>query len=454
MPNVLIIGGSDAGISAALRIKELTTDAKITIMLKDQFPNFSICGLPFYISGEVKAWRNLAHRTHEQITNQGIDLLMEHCANHIDPENKSVTAVDSNGQTVKISYDKLILGTGAVSFCPPINGADLPCVFFLRWMDDCFALNKHLEKRKPESAIIVGAGYIGLEMADAFVLRGMKVTLLEAVPSVLRTVHESFGQIVEDELVRHGVEVFKGVSIEEIREDGRQLEIKASNGFQIKGDLVLIAAGASPESKLAQSAGIEVNPHGAIKVNRKMETNIADIYAAGDCVETWHQLLQKFVYMPLGTTAHKQGRIAGQNAVGFSRNFEGSLGTQVVKVFNLVIARTGLREVEAKAEGYDPLTVHFETWDHKKYYPGARRIQLRITADTKTSVILGAQIIGQYQCEVSKRVDILASAIFHRMTIEQFNDLDLAYTPPLSSPWDPVQMATQAWAKKFRESQS
>jgi NADPH-dependent 2,4-dienoyl-CoA reductase/sulfur reductase-like enzyme len=168
-------------------------------------------------------------------------------------------------------------------------------------------------------------------------------------------------------------------------------------------------------------------------------------------VETWHQLLQQYVYMPLGSTAHKQGRVAGENAVGGQREFQGSLGTQVVKVFDLAIARTGLREEEARQAGYEPMTVSFETWDHKVYYPGAHPIKIRVTADVNTKAILGAQIIGHYKGEVAKRIDIFATAIFHRMTIEQLNDLDLSYTPPLSSPWDPVQMAAQAWPKQLRD---
>jgi NADPH-dependent 2,4-dienoyl-CoA reductase/sulfur reductase-like enzyme len=175
-----------------------------------------------------------------------------------------------------------------------------------------------------------------------------------------------------------------------------------------------------------------------------METNIPDIYAAGDCVQTWHQLLQKSVCLPLGTTAHKQGRIAGENAVGGNREFQGSLGTQVVKVFDLAIARTGLREAEAQQVAYEPLTIVFETWDHKVYYPNAHPIIIRVTGDIKTK----AQIIGHYQGEVAKRIDIFATAIFQRMTMEQISDLDLSYTPPLSSPWDPVPMAAQTWSKQ------
>ena len=178
-----------------------------------------------------------------------------------------------------------------------------------------------------------------------------------------------------------------------------------------------------------------------------METNIEDIYAAGDCVETWHNLIEKNMYLPLGTTAHKQGRIAGENAIGGDRDFPGSLGTQVVKIFDTVAARTGLRDEEASRAGFDPLSADFETWDHKVYYPGAKKMRIRITGDRNSLQLLGAQMTGAYQTEVSKRLDVFATALFHRMKVEELNDLDLSYTPPLSSPWDPIQMCAQAWIK-------
>jgi NADPH-dependent 2,4-dienoyl-CoA reductase/sulfur reductase-like enzyme len=182
-----------------------------------------------------------------------------------------------------------------------------------------------------------------------------------------------------------------------------------------------------------------------------METNVPDIYAAGDCVETWHHLLGEHTYLPLGSTAHKQGRVAGENAVGGHREYAGSLGTQVVKVFDLVVARTGLRDTEASEAGFDPLTVEMETWDHKVYYPGAKKMRIRITGDRQTGRLLGTQIVGHRGTEVSKRIDTVATALFHDIEMEALNDLDLSYTPPLSSPWDPIQMAAQAWAKAWRE---
>ena len=449
MSKVLIIGGSDAGISAALRIRELSPSTEVNVMLADDYPNFSICGLPFYLSGEVTDWRNLAHRTKDDILREGINVLTQHRATKINSQEKLVTAINSQGETIQLLYDRLIIGTGAVSRQPQISGLELPGVYFLRWMGDSFKLNQHLQQNSPpKSVIIVGGGYIGLEMADALTLRGIQVTLVEHSSTVLKTVHSTFGERVEDELKSHGVQMATGISVTKIEKDNEQLTVFGSPDFSAKADLVIVAVGAKPATELAQTAAITLGEYGAIQVNRRMETNISDIYAAGDCVQTWHQLLQKSVYLPLGTTAHKQGRIAGENAVGGNREFQGSLGTQVVKVFDLAIARTGLREAEAEQAGYEPLTIDFETWDHKVYYPHAHPIGIRVTGDINTKAILGAQIIGHYQGEIAKRVDIFAIAIFHRMTIEQISDLDLSYTPPLSSPWDPVQMAAQAWSKQ------
>ena len=447
MTHLLIIGGSDAGISAALRAKELAPSTEMTILLSDNFPNFSICGLPFFLSGEVSDWRNLAHRTKDDITREGIQLLTNHTATAIHSTEKAVTAIDTKGQKHHIHYDRLVICTGAVSHQPHIQGIELPGVYFLRWMADSFAVQRHLSEYNPQTVVIIGGGYVGLEMADALVLRGLKVTLVEHSATVLKTVAPSLGEMVAAELQSRGVAVATGISIEAIQEQGNQLLVIGSNGFKAITDLVLVAVGAKPSTQLAESAGVELGLGNAIRVNRKMETNIPDVYAAGDCVETWHRLLQKCIYLPLGTTAHKQGRTAGENAVGGHAEFAGSLGTQVVKVFELSIARTGLREAEASEAGFDPMSVESEIWDHKVYYPGAHKLRIRVTGDRRSGRLLGAQMAGHYQGEVAKRIDIFATALFHGMRVDELNDLDLSYTPPFSSPWDPVQMSAQAWVK-------
>jgi NADPH-dependent 2,4-dienoyl-CoA reductase/sulfur reductase-like enzyme len=450
MNRLLIVGGSDAGISAALRAREVDGNVQITVVLADRFPNYSVCGLPFYESGEVPDWHWLAHRTAEEITGEGISLVLDHTAQSINASRHEVTVVDTRGQVRQLGYDRLVIATGAVPVRPHIPDINLAGVFLLRSMEDSFAVHEYLDTYAPHSAVIVGGGYIGMEMADAFVQRGLTVTVVEHGASVLKTVDESLGRFVSAELRSHGVEVITNVAIERIAQAGRQLHVMGLQEFSTTTDLVLMAVGVQPQTELAQSAGVALGVGQAIRVSRAMETNVADIYAAGDCVETWHRLLRQPTYLPLGTTAHKQGRIAGENAVGGHREFAGTLGTQVVKVFDLVVARTGLRDFEARDAGFYPLTVESTVWDHKVYYPGAQQIRIRVTGDRKTGRLLGVQMVGHYHGETAKRIDIFATALFHGMRVDELNDLDLSYTPPVSSPWDPVQMSAQAWMKAQR----
>lgn len=447
MSHLVIVGGSDAGISAALRARELDTSVQVTMIVEDAFPNYSICGLPFYLSGEVPDYHQLAHRTREEITRAGIDLLLDHTAQAIDPESHRVTVEDRAEQTQQIPYDRLILATGARSRRPRILGLDLPGVFLLHTMESSFQMQQYLQASSPRSALIVGGGYIGLEMADAFTRRGLSVTLIEHGASVLKTIDPSLGRLVQGELEQHGVVVHTGIGVQQITTQQEHLCVSGTGGFEAAADIVLVAVGVEPRTELAHAIGIERGTQGAVRVTRAMETTVADVLAAGDCVETWHRLLEQPTYLPLGTTAHKQGRIAGETAVGRSSCFAGTLGTQVVKVFDLAIARTGLREHEARAAGFDPLTIEGAYFDHKVYYPGAQTVHLRLTGDRRTGRLLGAQMVGPVQTEVAKRIDIIATALFHAMTVEALSDLDLSYTPPLGSPWDLIQTCAQQWSQ-------
>lgn len=448
MTKLLIIGGSDAGISAALRAREVNPTWEVTVVVADRYPNYSICGLPFWLGGEVANRHDLAHRTAEDIESQDIRLMLAHTAQAIDPSSKAVTVVDDAGHSQQIPFDSLVIGTGAVPASPPIEGLDHPDVFFLRTMADGFALRDYLEAESPDSAVVVGGGYIGLEMTEALKRRGMEVTLVEYMPSVLTTLDPPLGALVGEELGERGVTVATGVAVEAVERRDDDLIVTGSEGFYTETDLVLVATGVRPDAQLAMTAGVETGRWGATRVNRAMETNVPHVYAAGDCAETYHRLLERNVYLPLGSTAHKQGRVAGENAVGGQAAFGGTLGTQVVKVFDLVAARTGLRDDEAREAGFDPLTVEIEAWDHKVYYPGAHRLYLRVTGDRRTGQLLGAQIVGHRAAEVSKRVDVFATALFNTMTVEGLNKVDLSYTPPLSSPWDVVQMSAQTWLHK------
>ena len=312
-------------------------------------------------------------------------------------------------------------------------------------MEDSFQMHHYLSSRPVRSALIVGGGYIGLEMADALTFRGLSVTLVEHGKSVLKTIDPSLGALVQTTLEQHGVVIHSDIQVQQIARDEVGLSVSGTGHFEAHADLVVVAVGVQPRTELAQGLGIAFGTQGAMRVQRTMATSVPDIYAAGDCVETWHRVLERPMYLPLGTTAHKQGRVAGENAVGGERFFAGTVGTQVVKVFDLAIARTGLREHEAWEAGFDPLTIDGIFWDHKVYYPGAQSVHLRFTGDHTTGRFLGAQLIGPVRTEVAKRIDTFATALFHEMAVEAISDLDLSYTPPLGSPWDLVQMGAQAW---------
>ncbi len=459
--HLVMIGGSDAGISAALRARELDPGAEVTVVLEDAYPNFSICGIPYYVSGEVSNWRNLAHRTVADLEAAGMRLRLDTTARRIDVPARKLLLTSADGGEELLGYDKLVVGTGAVPVRPPIAGLAGPGalgpgdgVHLLHTMGDTFAVMATLEQAAPASAVIIGAGYIGLEMADALTVRGLQVTQMEQLPEVLPTVDPGLGALVHAELAGRGVQVLTGTTVWAITraapgQPGR-LDVHATtaDGSPVTrtADMVLVVAGVRPETTLAAGAGAALGVKGAIAVDPGMRTNLPDVFAAGDCVITHHRLLG-VTYLPLGTTAHKQGRVAGENALGGNRQFPGSLGTQVVKIFDQAAARTGLRDHEAATAGFDPVTVESQADDHKAYYPGSHRITMRVTGDRATGRLLGLQLYGHKNAEIAKRIDIAATAIYSTMTVDAVSDLDLSYTPPLGSPWDAVQMGAQAWTR-------
>jgi len=445
----LIIGASDAGISAALRIKEIRPDSAVKVIDADYYPNFSICGLPFLISSEVSDWRKLAHRTIPEIEKNGIQLLLGKKIKFINPQKRIIAYAEQNGAFSELIYDRLLLATGGISLIPQIKGVENEGVFFLRWIGDGLKIQKYLSQHQVKSAAVIGGGYIGMEMADALVKRGIQVTVLEYAPSVLTTLDAELASYIKKELEKNDVIVKTHHEVKEIIRSNNGLFIINKRGENLSADLVIVAAGVKPNISIAATAGVALGISGAINVNRQMKTNLPDIYAAGDCAETWHRIMRKNVYLPLGSTSHKQGRIAGENMAGGDAGYEGSLGTQVVAVFNAVAAKTGLRETEAASAGFMPATAQCAAWDHKVYYPDARQIIIRITGDRQTGKLLGAQMVGHRSSQVAKRIDVLAAALYHGMKVADIDKLDLSYTPPLSTPWDPVQMAAHAWVKEY-----
>ena len=444
--HIIIVGGSDAGTEAALAARRTDPSAEITMLVADEYVNYSVCGLPFYVSGEVDDWHALAHRDLASIRAAGIDVRLGHRADAIDPIARRLAGRDRAAR-FDLGYDRVVIATGATPVRPSIPGIDADGVFVLHTMGDGLRLRGWLDERRPSTVLVAGGGYIGVELADALTRRGVRVTLAGRAHSVLPTIDPPLGNLLGDELERNGVAVLTRCPVGAIEASAGRLRVRLAHGDGVPVDGVIVAAGVQPDVALASSAGIELGVRGAIVVTRAMTTSDLAVYAAGDCVETFHALLERPMYAPLGTTAHKQGRVAGINAAGGTASFAGSLGTQVVKVFDLAAARTGLSEADAEAAGWQARTVATTVPDHTRYYPGATDLHIRIVGDAVTGRLLGVQIVGDWRSEVAKRIDIAATAIHEGLRVEGLTRLDLSYTPPVSSPWDPLQVAADAWIR-------
>ena len=453
--HVAVVGGSDAGIEAARRCRELAPDWDVTVLVADAYPNLSICGLPYWHSRDVGRWQDLAHRSVEDLEATGVRLLLDHEVTALDLDAHTL-AFTQCGNPGTLMFDRLVLGTGATPVRPPIDGLDAlgPAdgVHVLHTMPDAFSLDATVaEATSGEAggvAAIVGAGYVGLEMAEALSTRGLRVVVLEQLGQVLpRTLDAELAAELDAHLREQGVDVRCDTAVHGIhRRPDAGLRLSVDLGDEtLAADLVLVATGVRPATDLAVAVGLKLGKADAIAVDRQMRTSAPGVWAAGDCVHTHHRLTATESYLPLGTTAHKQGRVAGENVAGGSAEYAGSLGTQAVKIFDRVAAATGLRQHEATEGGFDPVTVQVAVDDHKRYYPGATELRVRLTGDRATGRLLGGQLVGAYGAEVSKRVDVLAVAIHYRAGVAELGDLDLSYTPPLAAPWDALQQAAHAW---------
>jgi NADPH-dependent 2,4-dienoyl-CoA reductase/sulfur reductase-like enzyme len=445
---LLIVGGSDAGISAGLRARQLDPTAEVTLVVADEYPNFSICGIPFWLSGEVADWRSLARRTRADLEASGIGLRLNTTAQRIDVDRRELV-VDGERGAETIAYDRLVVGTGAIPARPPIPGLELPGVQLLHSIGDAMAVQDRLGAHA-RSAVIVGAGYIGVEMADALTVRGLDVTLIEQASTALTTVDPELGSLVADELADRGVHCVFGVQVQRIERPEDRLVVQCTGETRAEGDVVLVLTGVVPDTALAHDAGgrwvcaarwrsiAGCRPGCPTCGLRVTAPRPITGCLATTCICRWAAPPISRAASPVRTRS------------AAAAEFAGTLGTQVVKVFDLAVAGTGLRESAATAEGFDPLTVQTVTDDHKAYYPGAHPLWLRVVGDRATGQLLGAQILGHVSGQVAKRIDTFATAIYNRMTVTELSALDLSYTPPLSAPWDPVQTAAQAWERAWR----
>ncbi|GAA3340362.1 FAD-dependent oxidoreductase [Curtobacterium pusillum] len=451
MTHLLAVGGSDAGIAAALRARELDPSTDVTVVLADEFPNFSICGIPYWVSGDVATEASLAHRTRADLEAAGITVRSSTWASAIDVDRRRRLTVTGPAGVEEISYDELLIGTGAEPVRPAGVPFAEPGIHLLHSMTDAEQVVAALELLPAGSRVaVVGAGYIGLEITEGLVARGFDTTLIQRGPEVLSTLDPELGSLVTAEVRRHGATVLTGSTVTGITPDGggqwRVATSSTSGDAEGTFALVVVCVGVRPVTDLAVAAGAQLGQAGAIVVDASMRTGVPHVWAAGDCVVTHHRLLDT-TWLPLGTTAHKQGRVAGENMLGGSKTFAGSVGTQVVKVFDLVAARTGLRQHETAPLEVSPLTRVTVADDHKRYYPGAVPLTISVTGDQSTGRLLGAQIGGQRTAEISKRIDTFATALHAELTVDDVIDLDLSYTPPLGSPWDAVQVAAQGWER-------
>ncbi len=444
----VIIGGDAAGMSAATQIRRLQADAEIVVYEKTDIISYAQCGLPYYVAGLVPTQEDLIARTKEQFEEKyKITIHQHHEVIGIDPEDKQVTVKNLKEQMeLQDKYDILLIATGGEAFIPPWKGVDLGNVAVLKTLQDANRVNDILEKNPAiQKVVLIGGGYIGLEMAEAFHLRGKEVQIIDIADQVNITFDPDMAEHAVTELEKNHIKVSLGEEVTELKGEGMVSTVVTNKG-EYPADLVVISIGIKPNSHFAEAAGIKVSPRKAIVVNSRMETNIENIYAAGDCATHYHLIKKQDDYIPLGTTANKQGRIAGTNMGGGNATFKGVVGTAVMKVLDLQMARTGLNEKEAKALNIDYETVTIKSRHHAHYYPNPPKIFIKLLFNKEDRTLLGGQVVGYKG--VDKRIDVLAVAITHGMKIDELQDLDLAYAPPFNAVWDPIQQASRVAEKK------
>jgi NADPH-dependent 2,4-dienoyl-CoA reductase/sulfur reductase-like enzyme len=447
---IVIIGGVAAGAKAAAKAKRVNPDLEIIVFQDEAEMAYSACGLPYVIGGAIADQNKLVIRKPEEFAKDGIQVKTGRRVVALDPANREITVRNLSDQSEEnVAYDRLIIATGAMPIVPPVAGIDLDGVLTLRKIGDLARFESVLDRLGPEKAVIVGAGYIGMELAEAFHELNIKTTIVEKFPGVLPKFDPEMAQLVHDQLIERDVELIlgDGLSLLQGEEGGRVTAVVTESGKVIPADLVVLAIGVRPNTELAQAAGITLGKTGAIAVDSRMETNIPGIYAAGDCVETIDRVSGQPIWMPLGDIANLQGRVAGENAAGGSANFPGVFGTAIFKTFNLNVAMTGLSEQAARAQGFDPVSVLMQRGDRARYYPGGQGLNLKLIADRRDGRLLGAQVIGEGKAD--KMIDIAATALLGKLTCQDLENADLAYSPPFSPVLSPMIMAAGALSSRL-----
>lgn len=438
---IVIIGGVAGGASAAARARRTDEHAEIIMLEKGPYISFANCGLPYFVGREIGDRSALLLQTPESFRERfGVDVRVHHEAVAIDRERRVVRVRDlGSGAEYEESYTSVVLAPGAAPIRPPLPGIDLPNVFTVRTVPDADAIRAETERCQVARAVVVGAGFIGLEMVENLQRLGMSVTLVEKADQVLPPLDPEMAAMVAGALQQMGVEVITGDGIAAFEGEGRATAVRLESGRAVEGEIFILGLGVRPDTRLARAAGLEIGATGAIKVDTHMRTSDPSIYAAGDAVEMIHLATGKPTWIPLAGPANKQGRVAGANAAGDDLTFPGALGTAIVRVGGLVAATTGLSEKAVRREGLDPVVSYTVSGDHADYYPGVQEILIKLVAERGTGRLLGAQLLGSGG--VDKRADVFATAIAARMTAEDLTNLDLAYAPPFGAAKDPAIVA-------------
>lgn len=446
---IAVIGAVAAGTSAAAKARRTDRDAEIVVFEKGTDISYAGCGLPYYISGVTPSRDKVVLNTAQDFKEKyNVDVRLQHEVIKINKDLKKVIYKNLNtGEKGDYSYDKLIIATGASPVKPPFPGLNLENIFTLRSVESADQIKVAVSREEVKKATIIGAGLIGLEMAESFSELGIEVTVIELEDQVLPPFSKEMAEIVAEHLKEKGVELILDDGVDHFEGQNRVEKVVTASGREVEADLALLSIGVKANSKLAEEAGIEIGETGAIKVNEKLETSNKDIYAAGDCAESTDLLTNNDVWIPLGSTANKQGRTAGENAAGGDYKHYGILKTGITKIFDLTVARTGLSLEEAKKEDIDAVAVKIKAHNHASYYPGTAPIHLRGIFDRENGVIVGAEVIGGNGAD--KRIDVLATAIYNRMTAGELFQVDLAYAPPYSGPKDAVAILGMVAEKKL-----
>jgi NADPH-dependent 2,4-dienoyl-CoA reductase/sulfur reductase-like enzyme len=443
----VVIGGDAAGMSAASRAKRNNPDLNVTVLEKTMDVSYSACGMPYNIADPERKIEDLVVRqAHVFREKQDINLLAGHCVEFIDPIGGTVSGTSLDGKAFDVSYDKLLIATGGSPIIPDLEGFDLPGVMALKSLDDGRKIKAYIKSNHVKKVVIIGMGYIALEMCEALRARSIDVDMVKPRPVFLPWMEKELADVVKNEVETHQIKLYLGHTIEKIDFENKWLKVICSD-LELEADMVLAALGIKPNSELAAQAGLDLGVKNAIAVNKKLQTSNENIYAAGDCTDAYHVVTGEKTWIPLALRANRAGWAVADNICGKDAKLSGVAGTAVFKVFDLEVARTGLAVDEAKKFGFEPVKVTIKTRSRAHAYPGASVIHVQMVGDKKTGRLLGAQMVGKEG--VAHRINAVAVALHNQMTVKDYSQTDLAYAPPFGPTWDPTLTAANQLLKKI-----